>query len=208
MGPKGKDASQKTLNDFGAEEQPQWAKKMEERLGVKFDQVAESVTVLEARLQSVEQRSEAKLKALESRLTEMEYHSRKYNLIFFGLEDQGGNAEKAVRTFLRTSLEIESADNMAFNHVHPLPAGRQGPPPIIARFSRFPDRERVLRSLGKLRGKGNKVTVATDLPKPMREKRQAMLEKVRAARQANPNKIVRLVERAQEIRVEEKVGGR
>jgi pyruvate-formate lyase-activating enzyme len=68
----------------------------------------------------------------------------------------------------------------------------------------FKDRERVLRALAKLRGKNKNVTVRTDLPKEVREKRKNLFQQLHAIRQDNKNTIIRVAERGQTIRLEEK----
>lgn len=208
MGPR-KDPAQKTI-EFGQEEQPAWAKRLEEKLIsmeerlVKISEVTDAVAVLDGRVAEIERRSEEKIKLLENRLNEFEFHQRKYNLIFFGLAPSE-NAEETVRAFLRDDLDLADAGKMPFQHCHPLPARDNGQP-IIVRFGSFKDKEKVLKNLKNLRGKNKKVSVSTDLPRPLRERRKALGRKAKALRESG--KAVRVVERGQEVRLEQRVDGR
>jgi hypothetical protein len=210
MGPKrdGQDKGQKTLDFNAGDEQPPWAKNMENRLSTKFAEVADSLSVLEQRIGKVETDAKAKFERVETRMDDFEFHQRKYNLLFFGLPNQEP-AEKTVKQFLKNDLEMgDMADGILLQHCHPLPAGRDGQRPVIARFVCFADRERVLRSLPKLRGKNVKVSVATDLPRALRLKRADLQKEMKTLKRADPSRILRVIERGQEIRMEERKGGK
>jgi hypothetical protein len=205
MGPE-RDQNQKTLEFANMEDQPVWAKKMEERLTAKFDEVTESVSMLDQRVAEVERKAEEKIRKLEDCLNEFEFHQRKYNLIFFGLPTTDRPAEEKVRAFLREDLELDGVDAMPFQHCHPLPAKDGRGQPIIVRFGRFNDKETVLKNLKTLKGKNKKITVTTDLPRQQRDLRRSLREKAKTLR--DTGKFVRVIERGREIRLEQKVDGR
>jgi hypothetical protein len=208
MGPKkdGQDKQQKILDFNNAEDQPAWARNMENRLTSKFNEVTESVRLLELRMAQGEKETEQKFRKVEERMDDFEFHQRKYNLLFFGLPDQIP-AERAVKKFLKEDLGMAEADSILLQHCHPLPAGRNGTKPVIARFVCFADRDKVLRALPKLRGKGVKVSVSTDLPRRLRMKRAELLNEMRDMRKTDSSRVLRVVERGQEVRIEEKKGG-
>jgi arginine deiminase len=199
---KDADKNQKILDFNVGDEQPPWAKNMENRLSEKFDQVASSVAILETRLEHVEREAGESFKKLQDQMTDFEFHQRKYNLLFFGLPDEMKPAETRVKEFLDRELQIDSA-SMVFQNCHPLPAGR-GTRPVIARFLTFADRDKVLKSLPKLKGKNLKVTVMTDLPKELRQKRSELQRQMKAMKSADNARILRVAERGQSIRIEEK----
>ena len=58
-----------------------------------------------------------------------------------------------------------------------------------------------MRSLPKLRGKGKKISVVTDLPKPLREKRSMLSKTVGDGRKRGES--LRLRERGQNVWIEE-----
>jgi hypothetical protein len=207
MGPKkDSDKNQKTLDFNVGDEQPPWAKNMENRLSEKFEQVASSVAILETRIEHVEKETGESFKRLQEQVTDFEFHQRKYNLLFFGLPDEMKPAETRVKEFLDRELQIDSA-SMVFQNCHSLPAGR-GTRPIIARFLTFADRDRVLKSLPKLKGKNLKVTVMTDLPKALRQKRADLQRELKVMKMADASRILRIAERGKSIRIEEKKAGK
>jgi hypothetical protein len=136
----------------------------------------------------------------------MEFHNRKYNLLFFGLPSEG-SADSKVRQFLAKDLDLE-ADTILFHHCHPLPAGKDGKQPVIVRFVRFQDKEKVLRALPKLRGKQSRVSVITDLSKSLRQKRAELQTRMREMKRADGSRVLRVIERGQIIRMEERKGGK
>lgn len=185
---------------------PAWARKleekldqMEERLVGRFEGLQEALNMQDSRISDVDAKTERRCRDLEERMTDAEFHQRKYNLLFFGLKTTHAECERQVKEFMTSDLEIADADSMLFQHCHPLPPGTT----VIVRFVQFKDRERVLRSLAKLRGKNKKITVRTDLPKEMREKRKTLYQQLQALRQ-DKTKVMRVAERGQTIRLEEK----
>lgn len=209
MGPKrgeDKEKGQKTLEFNSQDDQPLWARRMEDRMTASFADLCQNVTLLEQRVERGEKETQAKLKRIEERMTDMEFHNRKYNLLFFGLPTEGP-AEVKVRRFLSKDLELPDADSILFHHCHPLPAGRDGKQPVIVRLVNFMDREKILRSLPKLKGKGVKVSVVTDLPKTLRVKRTELQSKMREMRRADSTRFLRVIERGQDVRLEERKGG-
>jgi hypothetical protein len=186
---------------------PPWAKKldekldqMEERLVGRFEGLQDVLNMQDAKIADLETQTKRRCQTLEERMTDAEFHQRKYNLLFFGLQTTPKECEQQVKEFMKEALEIPDAEAVLFQHCHQLPPGNT----VIVRFVQFKDRERVLRALTKLRGKNKNVTVRTDLPKEMREKRKNLFQQLHAIRQDNKNTIIRVAERGQTIRLEEK----
>lgn len=205
---KEQDRNQKTLELSSPDEQPSWARNMESRLSARFDQVCESVSILETRIDRIETETDDRFKKFQSQMEEYEFHQRKYNLIFFGLKDELKPAETRVKEFLERDMEMTSAKNMLFQHCHPLPAQRDSTRPVIVRFVSFSDKEAVLRNLSRLKGKSCKVSVVTDLPKTMRDKRNELRKEMRAMKEKDGGRILRVAERGQAVRIEEKKAGK
>jgi hypothetical protein len=119
--------------------------------------------------------------------------------LIFGLKiGSADECEKKVVEFFKMDLEIDEADRMLFTACHPLPGAN---PSSIVRFVKLSDK--VLRSLGKLKGKGKRITVMTDLPSEAREKRK--MSKTVAEGRKNGDAI-RLRERGLNLWIEEKKG--
>jgi cell division protein ZapA (FtsZ GTPase activity inhibitor) len=208
---KDKDNNTTRITDYISEDQPPvWARKleekleqMEERLVGRFQNLQEVINMQDHRIANIETKTAKRCQDLEERMTDAEFHQRKYNLLFFGLKTTPTECEKQVKEFMTSDLEIADAESMLFQHCHPLPPGTT----VIVRFVQFKDRERVLRSLAKLKGKNKKVTVRTDLPKDMREKRRNLHQQMQELKK-DTNKIMRVAERGQTIRLEEKKNGK
>lgn len=181
---------------------------MEEKIINQLTVMSQSLEFHGAKLEELRSETDAFKNEMKTRLNEMEYHQRKYNLLFFGLKFAPNNCEEAVREFIAKDLEIgkEPAGAMFFQHCHPL-SDSLGKSACIVRFVCFRDRDKVLKSLGKLKGKNSKVTVRTDLPKDFRNTRKQLLGELAEFRKKDPGRILRLSERGMVIRIEEKKNG-
>ena len=85
----------------------------------------------------------------------MEAYSRRENLIITGIpesrEDTGvEDTAKELVDFMANELNVSNASDIDFQRVHRLSKPKdKGPRAIIARFLKFPDKERIL-SLGSI----------------------------------------------------------
>ena len=109
-------------------------------------------------------------------------YSRRENLKFFGItEDEAEDPDSKLMFFLQHSLKIKEAETIEFQRVHRLGPKRQSSDrPIIARFLRFPDRERVLNNAFML--KGTRYRIMEDHPKEIIEERRKLMPTLRQAR--------------------------
>ena len=194
------------IDDYIEEIQPPWARRMEETLLQRFDDVKTAMTMCEEKLQDLEQKTTKRFSEIDDRFQDAEYHQRKYNLLIFGLKFQKDNCEDRVREFIRDGLEIEEEPTMIFHHCHPLPS-RNGSACIV-RFVRFKDKEKVLSSLVKLKGKNMRVTVRTDLPRKLREKRSDLQKELTELKKTDRARVLRVAERGQDVFLEEKKAGK
>lgn len=163
-----------------------------------------SVADTSARLENVEsdripslQRRLDKMQAeFEDKLTQQELHHRKQNLLFYGIPSRPNEnvyqvASKAFADILE--ITIEEAVKIPIVNIHRLPTKKppigasnvpEPPDPIIARFARMCDRDRILRAFEQPRrprdASGNatgnpptreRITVRTDLPPRMKRER-------------------------------------
>jgi hypothetical protein len=189
-----------------AETPPAWAKQLEENI---VGRLQETINFQDGRITELHKTTQEGFKRFDERMEDFEFHTRKFNLLFFGLNYEGNNeCEAAIRKFIREDLEIgDRGDRMLFAHCHPLPRSAPNVSASIVRFVQFCDRDLIMKSLSKLRGKGSKVSVRTDLPKKLRERRNALQKELARIRREEKNRTVRLLERGQEIRLEEKKHG-
>ena len=120
----------------------------------------------------------------------LESYSRRENLKFFGIEEKEKNAEEgseAIDTwvvlceFLKTALGFQDPrPSIEIQCVHRVGKSVDGKPrPMLARFLRFPDRERILRQGFKL--KDTEFMILQDFPREIIEERRKMMPKLKEA---------------------------
>lgn len=138
MGPKGQQGKLQLVSE---EDQPAWARRMEQNIVSRLDAQG------------------AKHEALQQRVADLEWHSRKWNLLIFGIEVSSNNCEAKMEKFLKDDLELDQVPMLAACHPlpHPQNAG------AIIRFVKLGDRDRVLRALPKLKNKGKRISVVSDM---------------------------------------------
>ena len=108
-------------------------------------------------------------------------YQRRENLRFYGIEEDPEGAEhtwQVLMDFFQPGLGIDDASDIEFQRVHIIgPFNQQPPKPrqIIARFLRYPDRERVMSNARKLNGR--KFGISADLPIEIVDRRKKVLPK-------------------------------
>ena len=126
--------------------------------------------------------------ALRQQVLYMGVYQRRENLRFYGIEEDPEGAEdtrQVLIDFLQSELGIDDASDIEFQRIHRIgPFNQQAPKPrqIIARFLRYPDRERVMSNARKLKGKN--FGISADLPKEIVDRRKKLLPKFFAAKKA------------------------
>ena len=129
---------------------------------------------------------EKEIKLMNDRCLYQEVYNRRENLRFLGFPEATSNEEVASETvyqFLERELELEGVRDSEFQRVHRIGKKKAGAVrPIIARFLRFPDRERIFRRALEVRDV-TEVRVFTDLPKEIQERRKKQWPKLKKARE-------------------------
>lgn len=130
--------------------------------------------------------NEKEIKLINDRCLYQEVYNRRENLRFLGFPEATSNEEVASETvyqFLERELELEGVRDIEFQRVHRIGKKKAGAVrPIIARFLRFPDRERIFRRALEVRDV-TEVRVFTDLPKEIQERRKKQWPKLKKARE-------------------------
>ena len=130
--------------------------------------------------------NEKEIKLINDRCLYQEVYNRRENLRFLGFPKATSNEEVASETvyqFLERELELEGVRDIEFQRVHRIGKKKAGAVrPIIARFLRFPDRERIFRRALEVRDV-TEVRVFTDLPKEIQERRKKQWPKLKKARE-------------------------
>ena len=128
---------------------------------------------------------------LNSKIENLEAQSRRQNLKFFNVpeseKESWEESEHKIRQFMRDTLDIDES-TISIERAHRLP-GKYKPRPIIAKFSFFKDRERVLQSFRQKRRQGDegdmvprsKISVVEDYPQRISKVRRAFTPFLREA---------------------------
>ena len=129
------------------------------------------------------EKNQQEIKELEDRLLYKEVYDRRENLRFLGIpEEADENTSEVLYQFVADKLNIEGAREIEFQCVHRIGNKRsRSIRPIIARFLRFPDRERVFRKAMELK---DGLDVYTDFPKEIQDRKRKQWSKMKRAREA------------------------
>ena len=129
----------------------------------------------------------ANFKLIEDKNLYLEAYSRRENIKFENIPEEETNkedTEMALRTFLETELGFGDAANVEIQRVHRLGKKRgESPRPILARFLRYKDCEKLLSLGHRLRGTNYKMY--QDLPFEIVERRRVQMETFKKARRNN-----------------------
>ena len=150
-----------------------------------------------AALQKENDELRANFKLIEDKNLYLEAYSRRENIKFENIPEQETNkedTEMALRTFLETELGFGDAANVEIQRVHRLGKKRgESSRPILARFLRYKDCEKLLSLGHRLRGTNYKM-YQQDLSFEIVERRRAQMETFKKAR---PNNIPAAFSKAQ-----------
>lgn len=120
---------------------------------------------------------------LETKDLYLEAYSRRENIKFLNIEEERGeNTEEIMRAFLRDELKLTDSQSIEIQRVH-----RNGrsfgdkPRPILARFVRYKDVEKILQRGRNL--KGTNYRMFTDLPRELVERRKQLLPILKKAKE-------------------------
>ena len=157
----------------------------------------EEVTQLAAEVEEMKKENEQlrtenqaltdRLDETEKKLDDLEGRSKRNNLIFRGLKKQTSSeheswddCENLVKDMLRDQLKIN--DNVQFDRVHRL--GNDTTSPIIARFTNFKDKQRVLKEKRKLKDseEGKTIFIGEDFTKSVRDTRRKLVPFLKEAK--------------------------
>ena len=138
-------------------------------------------------LKSRVKENEAAMKFLSNRILYQDVYTRRENLRFFNISESTDtteeNAKELIYRFIERELEVENARDIEFLRVHRIGAKKpDSPQPIIARFLRFPDREKVFKRALELKDKID-VKLYADYPREIQERRGKLWPRLKRARE-------------------------
>lgn len=178
------------------QEPPEWAKTLLSEVREIRTAITNLNTHVEEKITMVEGKLESTKKQLEEKIEELEFNSRKYNLLLWGLgKTTSEDCQDRVNAFMKSELGFDRDFDMAA--CHPVRGDT-----VIIRFVRMCDRESVLKRGSKLKGK--KFSLKTDLPPRLRRIRAELRSEAKQRRE--DGKVVRVVERGKGVYLQEKQG--
>lgn len=125
-----------------------------------------------------------KIDKINNKLDYMEDYSRRNNLRFEGMEEKPNETweetQHKVQQLLRSKMELGSVQLERAHRIGPSHSGGTRPRTVIARFTRFEDRQQTLRNSSKL--KHTNIYVNEDLCEASLQARKAQLPELRKAR--------------------------
>ena len=151
-----------------------FAEEQQRKTTESFDKYKEQTNLKMTELSRKNNELESNIKELENKSLYLEAYSRQENIKFENIQGGTGHGahqedtENVLRNFLETRLGYENARSVELQRLHRLNIKKSGasndtkPKPIIARFLRYKDCERIL-SLGH-RLKGTEFRMYQDLP--------------------------------------------
>lgn len=158
-----------------------------------FDTYKEQINLKMTELSKKNAELDSNIKELENKNLYLEAYSRRENIKFENIQEETGHGahqedtEDVLRTFLETHLGYENARSVEMQRVHRLKVKKSNassndtkPKPIIARFLRYKDCERIF-SLGH-RLKGTEFRMYQDLPYGIVERRRKQMDTFKLAK--------------------------
>ena len=147
------------------------------------DGMKETVVKMKAENESLHKENKemkTKLANLELKTDELECRSKRNNLLFYGFDrpdnETAKDCEETVQDFLTDRLEM--SQSVEFDRVHRL--NNKANSPIIARCTYFKDKDKILKSRGKLRG--STIFIGEDFSVRVRDIRKKLTPHLKAAR--------------------------
>lgn len=138
-------------------------------------ELKETVKALSAQVKHLTDES----KVTEATLLDIQCRSMRENLIFSGIPRQNpDNPEQILKQFMETSLQLskDTVEQITFHRVHRIPPPKNQPnlpPPIIAKFEHYKQKE-LIKSKGKLL-KGTAFGMNDQFPKEINRRRKLLV---------------------------------
>lgn len=162
-----------------------------------FDELQEAVSFLNGSVDQFKDQSELnknslqkEIKNLERKLSYLEAYGRRENLKFHGIKEEvvgsTENTREVWNKFLKTHMKVENPESLEIQRIHRLYFNKRDdntPRPIIVRFLRFSDREKIWKKGSTLKGTNYKMY--EDFPRSIQEARKAQLPALKQARKNN-----------------------
>lgn len=145
------------------------------------------------KLRKIESEQKLREETLQREITDLKCRSMRDNLLFFNIpEEKDENCEAKVLDIIESKLKIADAKtNIKLQRTHRVGAFKPSRiRPIVAKFSDFPDREKVRSSASML--KGSKYGIGEQFPPEVVEKRRKLIPVMMKARSEGKEAYLRI----------------
>ncbi|XP_070549919.1 uncharacterized protein [Ptychodera flava] len=128
-------------------------------------------------LEAENRRLNDEIDKLETELDKQQGQTKRENLLFHGLEQNDNETweetEEIVKEFIKSNLNID--EDVDIERAHRITTSRAKPQPVIAKFSRYKDKVKVMKQARVLKNTlDTSVRVGEDFTERVREKRRKL----------------------------------
>ncbi|EDO32578.1 predicted protein [Nematostella vectensis] len=116
---------------------------------------------------------EAKSKSDHAELLDLRTRSMRNNLLLFNIpEKDGENPHEVLVNTMKVEMKLQNVDAVELERVHRIGNSKTSSRPLVAKFLRFQDRERVGKNAHAL--KGTNIGIAEQFPKEIAHERKVL----------------------------------
>jgi uncharacterized coiled-coil protein SlyX len=153
-----------------------------------YSETADKVNGIEAEVKTLSSEMGIKMKSLikdhnylNDELLDLKCRSMRNNLMFFNIEEEKEeNTEKVVKTFMTDVLKVKDVAEIELERVHRVGDKAKPKRPIVAMFTRYPDKLKVQKKAGNLRD--TDYGIADQFPREIVSRRKALIPFLKDAR--------------------------
>ena len=138
-------------------------------------------------MKEVQKSQETKETELRTQMLDLKCREMRDNLLFYNIDEERGETSddcaRKVLKLIEESMEVQNAQSeIKLHRAHRIGKfDRTKTRPIVAKFTYYPDREKVREAAPKLRG--SKYGVSQQFPKEIQDKRRALVPIMKQARE-------------------------
>ena len=163
-------------------------------INTKIDNLAESVQDLKTENEQLKQSNadlQSQLSSVASKLDYLEGQSRRNNLRFNGIhgrvDEDWDVTEEKVRSFIKNEIEMPGHESVEIERAHRLKSSDRNKCTIIVKFTKFKDREAILRKASDIFDHESPFSVQADYTQRVKKHRRELGKEMIAARQNGQN---------------------
>jgi FtsZ-binding cell division protein ZapB len=155
----------------------------------KVDDISNTVNLLKTENESLKQENQEMKKQIHSlcsKIDSLEGHSRRNNLRFLGIPGTSGEkweeTELKVRHFINDTLGLPDLEHVEIERAHRVGNKNSEKPQIVAKFSRYKDRETILKKSREVLDRNSQFSVREDFTERVQLHRRELGKRLVQAR--------------------------